>query len=420
MKILITNAVSLNTGDAAILRGAIGVLRSTFGNDMDVTVYDAKADAAKRYYPEFRYRPALYDQVRSAAKGRWPVKLAAVFVLFLSLVWQRSLGRRLAHRLPQRLRDSLDEYARADLVVATGGTYLVPSYRLFPKIFDFLVTLLLGRPLVLFTQSLGPFPPGRDRLLLRLALRRARLILVRDDASRRHLDDLGVEGDRIAQAADAAFSMARLDLPPRRFPPSGRPLRVAISVRDWPHFQREPPAVGMQRYLSAVAKLTRVLVEDHGVQITFLSTCQGVPEYWTDDSRVADRVVTLLPGAIRRHVTVDREFHRPERLIGVFAEHDMVVATRMHAGILALCAGVPVLPIAYEFKTVELFQRLGLGEITQDIEAVTPESLEQAFRHLLAIGPGLGAQLRSRVEELKSSALGAGPIIRDALAAAAR
>jgi colanic acid/amylovoran biosynthesis protein len=173
----------------------------------------------------------------------------------------------------------------------------------------------------------------------------------------------------------------------------------------------------MQRYLAAVAKLTRVLVEEHGVQVTFLSTCQGVPEYWTDDSRVADRVVSLLPGAVRVHVTVDREFHRPERLIGLFAEHDMVVATRMHAGILALCAGVPVLPIAYEFKTVELFQSLGLGEVTQDIEAVTPESLEQAFRHLLAAGPALSAQIRSRVGDLKDLALGAGPVVRNALAA---
>ena len=418
MKILITNAVSLNTGDAAILRGAVGVLRNTFGNDMDVAVYDAKANAAKRHYPEFNYRPALYEQVRSAAKGRWRGKLATVFILFLSLIWQKPLGRRLAHRLPPRLRDSLDEYARADLVVATGGTYLVPAYRLFPKIFDFMVTLLLGRPLVLFTQSLGPFPPGRDRLLLRWVLRRARLILVRDDASRRHLDDLGVAGERVAQAADAAFAMARLDMPPRRFPPAGRPLRVAISVRDWPHFRREPPAVGMQRYVAAVAKLTRVLIEDHGVQVTFLSTCQGVPEYWTDDSRVANRIVSLLPGAVRTRVTVDREFHRPERLIGLFAEHDMVVATRMHAGILALCAGVPVLPIAYEFKTVELFESLGLGEITQDIEAVTPESLEQAFRHLLAAGPALSAQIRSRVGELKDSAMEAGSAIRNALAAA--
>ena len=416
MKILITNAVSLNTGDAAILRGAVSVLRNTFGNDMNVAVYDAQAEAAKRHYPDFAYRPALYEQIRKTAKGNWRGKLATVFVLFLSLIWQKPLGRRLAHQLPPRLRDSLDEYARADLVVATGGTYLVPAYRLFPKIFDFMVTLLLGRPLVLFTQSLGPFPPGRDRVLLRWVLRRARLILVRDEASRRHLDELGVAGERVIQAADAAFAMARLDAPPRRFPPAGRPLRVAISVRDWPHFRREPPAIGMQRYVAAVAKLTRVLVEDHGVQITFLSTCQGVSEYWTDDSRVANRIASLLPGTVRSRVTLDREFHRPEQLISLFAEHDMVVATRMHAGILALCAGVPVLPIAYEFKTVELFQSLGFGEITQDIEAVTPESLEQAFRQLLTAGPTLVSQIRSRVGELQDSALGAGPAIRNALA----
>lgn len=418
MKILITNAVSLNAGDAAILRGAVSILRGTFGNDMAVAVYDSKAETAKRHYPEFHYRPALYDQVRSAAKGAGRAKLAILFVLLLAALWKRPVGRRLAHRLSPRLRDSLEEYARADLIVATGGTYLVPAYRLFPKVFDFLVALLLGRPLILFTQSMGPFPPGRDRWLLRWALCRARLILVRDDASRRHLAELGVPEGSVVQAADAAFALARLDRPVRRFPPSGRPMRVAISVRDWPHFRNEAPTMGMQRYLAAMAKLTRILVEEHGVGVTFLSTCQGVPEYWTDDSRVADKVVGLLPGAVRSHVTVDRAFYRPEHLIERLAEHDAVVATRMHVGILALCAGVPVLPIAYEFKTSELFRALGWGELTQNIEELTPEGLESAFRHLLAMAPSLAAQIRSRVEALRESAFSAGPAVRAALGGA--
>lgn len=34
----------------------------------------------------------------------------------------------------------------------------------------------------------------------------------------------------------------------------------------------------------------------------------------------------------------------------------------MHMAILALTSGTPVFPITYEFKTQELFNRLGLGE----------------------------------------------------------
>src|SRR3546814_4747390 len=91
------------------------------------------------------------------------------------------------------------------MVVSSGGTYLVPHYRLMPKLLDFLVVLALGRPLVLFTQSLGPFHGVGQRWLLRRVLSRATLILVRDERSLGYLRRLGVPSDRVRVCADAAF-----------------------------------------------------------------------------------------------------------------------------------------------------------------------------------------------------------------------
>src|SRR5262249_9630352 len=58
---------------------------------------------------------------------------------------------------------------------------------------------------------------------------------------------------------------------------------------------------------------------------------------------------------------------------------DWVVATRMHFAILALGVGTPVLPIAYEFKTDELFKSLGYDSEVPQIESLTSESLISAF-----------------------------------------
>jgi colanic acid/amylovoran biosynthesis protein len=58
---------------------------------------------------------------------------------------------------------------------------------------------------------------------------------------------------------------------------------------------------------------------------------------------------------------------------------DWVVATRMHFAILALGVGIPVLPIAYEFKTEELFKLLGYDSEVPQIEGLTSESLISAF-----------------------------------------
>ena len=50
-----------------------------------------------------------------------------------------------------------------------------------------------------------------------------------------------------------------------------------------------------------------------------------------------------------------------------------MIATRMHFSIMALISQVPVIAIAYEFKTLELFESVGLGHLVIAIEDVTPQ-----------------------------------------------
>ena len=127
----------------------------------------------------------------------------------------------------------------------------------------------------------------------------------------------------------------------------------------------------------------------------------------TDDSRLAREIVDLLPGAVASRIEVSSDWHRPRELQERFGEFDLVVAVRMHAAILALNAGVPVLPIACEFKTKELFGRLGLGDFVLDAETMTPEGTVEALDRFLSELPDRRAGLFGAVERERESALGA-------------
>jgi colanic acid/amylovoran biosynthesis protein len=402
MNIVISNTAALNGGDAAILHATIGVLRKTFGEAIEVTAADMQAEAAARYHPDVRFCPSLYGAVTAWA-GAGARRKAALLLVLAAALGRGALGRRARRLLPDPVRRPLDAYARADVVVSAGGTYLVPHYHLAPKLYDFLVTLALGRPLVLFTQSLGPFDGLRQRRLLRFALRRARLILVRDERSVGHLRALGIAAN-VRVAADAAFALAR-DPPAARRPDRLKHApNVAISVRDWPHFGRGA-AAGMDGYCAAMATFAAELARWRGAQVTFVSTCQGIPEYWTDDSAVAERIAALVPADVRGRIRVDREFRTPARLIERFAGFDAVVATRMHAAILALCAGTPVLAVAYEFKTRQLFARLGLDEFTLDVETLTGDRLIDAWERFEAALERIDGVLWPAVAREQRSAL---------------
>jgi colanic acid/amylovoran biosynthesis protein len=262
---------------------------------------------------------------------------------------------------------------------------------------------------------LGPFEDRYNRAELKKAFDRSPLILLRDEKSRSHISELVADGDKCHVVADAVFALAdtrrigAILASPR---PPAATGRVGISVRNW-NYVRDGED-GMSRYIDAVRQMTASLVRQ-GKKVTFVSTCQGVPEYAHDDSKTAEAIVAGLDPSVARHVTVDAGFHTPEELMELAKGFDLVVATRMHMMILSLCVGTPVLPIAYEFKTKELAARLGISDVLLDIDTI---SSEDAVARLADFSRNLDAfrkaSLRSVLEE-NASALSSAALLAHAV-----
>jgi len=259
------------------------------------------------------------------------------------------------------------------MVVTTGGTYLVENYNLERRLNQFRLDAIFGKDPVFFTQSLGPFNKSYNRQELGPIFDRSPLILLRDERSRTHIQDLVKDLGKCHVVADAVFALADTDRIGKSLASSQPPAptgRVAISVRHWNYVSDGEG--GMRRYLDSIREIATILVRDLGKEVTFVSTCQGVPEYAHDDSKTARAIVAELDPEIARHVTVDAAFHTPDQLMALVKGFDFVVATRMHMMIMSLCVGTPVLPIAYEFKTKEVAKRIGVDDVLLDIDTVTP------------------------------------------------
>jgi colanic acid/amylovoran biosynthesis protein len=293
-------------------------------------------------------------------------------------------------------RELLAEYLGADLVLASGGTYLVPAYDMESPLLDYELTVALGRPFGVMSQSLGPFigSPLRERFR-RIGLA-TRVLFVRDETSRKHLREIGVAEERITVMPDCAFALRD----PAHRPPTDAPRRVAVSVREWRHFSDGSGQEGERRYLAGIAGLVTWLVRDAGAHVTFLSSCQGIPDYWADDSRTAREVVALLNADVAANVAVDSQFRNPKALQQVLSTFDLVVATRMHVAILAMCTARPVLAVAYEFKTTELFASIGLDWLAVPIEAAEAPQLIAVATRLLSEWEAVGTQLYAGVGAL--------------------
>lgn len=370
-RIGVTNVVASNTGDAAILESLLGRVEAAFGGNASVAIHDSHPDVVAGLYPHLEVRPSGHRAIaamRSGGRlGPLRIRLNRARMLLAARAHAHCL-----HAVADRLvrpgeRARLRELAGYDLIISTGGTYLVETYSIWPRLLDLEIVLALGRPLVLFTQSLGPFADHANRRQIRKVVDGARLVLLRDERSRRNLAETGADLDRVRVVPDAAFALAD---PGRIRASAASRGRVAISVREWPH--HGGGQAGFERYLDAIASAASAIAA-RGIEIVFISTCQGVPEYASDDSRCAHVIVDRIDDEVRSRCRVDADFHSPQQLIEEFAGSDAVISTRMHGAILAMGTGVPVLPIAYEFKTRELFFHLGLGDWVTDIEDVEPD-----------------------------------------------
>jgi colanic acid/amylovoran biosynthesis protein len=158
------------------------------------------------------------------------------------------------------------------------------------------------------------------------------------------------------------------------------------------------------------------LVRERGAEVVFLSTCQGVPEYLYDDSQVADRIRQGLDLDVQRAVSVDHDFHSPTALMQTLRGFDFAISTRMHMAILGLCTGLPVLPIAYEFKTHEVYKSLGQSAWVTDISAIEREPFVVLALRFADNFSDFRSEVTPRVLEQAVSARSAGALIAQRLA----
>lgn len=424
MKIAIVNTVAANGGDAAILWCLYRLVRKLFGNEAEVVVHDKQPEIAARYYPEFRfYIPPCESARRGLMPAAWRRKFSNARVFLGMALLVLGLERAAGSVLPKRILERVEEYKGADLVISTGGTYLVPQYYMADRLVELLLVARAKRPLVLFTQSMGPFLKLMDRAGVKGILKRSILVLLRDERSLRHVQKLAIPNNKAAVYPDSVFALLDPDtvagVVSQPFPKGPR-LKVAVSVREWTKFTSKTADEGMENYTQALAAVVINLVRHHQAEVVFVSTCQGISEYPYDDSRIAHAIWQQLPEDVRPRVQVDRSFHRPQELMTLYSQCDFLISTRMHAAILSLCAGVPVLPIAYEFKTDELYRQLGMSAWVQNIEEINIDTLSEAIKRFMHEIPYLRASLFNRVAHQAQWARSVESVIRNALPDALR
>lgn len=285
-------------------------------------------------------------------------------------------------------------YFDADAVISSGGTYLVDHYNFAPRATELVFAHRIGVPVYLWTQSAGPFKSTGSIKSARAIAEVINGGLFRDTRSLKYWSSLGMYVARTEVRPDAAFALSSAPYSPPKH-------RMLLSVRSW-SLTSDGAALTAGSYESAHKAVASSLISS-GFQAVAMSTCQGLDGY-IDDSATAREIFS------ETDVDIDAVHRTPDELAIEIRASSAVLTTRMHMAILSLVNKTPVVAIAYEFKTLELFNSLGLGHAVIRIEDVNDDRLAAAVKNMLD-EPSRHILSDAKLAELRDACVGACEIL---------
>lgn len=392
--LLINNHSTRNAGDHVILIETLRILEQAFpAAHMTLSFNDvSSALAALPNTPIHNSLLSWFIQLDAA--GEYTLtprsrRLPSVALALLSALIYRATG--ILPRLfrSQQKHSLLQAFATADIVLACGGGYLFAPAANEGILGPFTLTLLgavlallMGKPLVLLPQSIGPLHDDLQRRLVRWVARRALLTLVRERRSLHLLHELGCS-QRALCSPDLAFGFSGSAAPQARILPGQQQLAalqpafwVGMTAINWQ--EQNYAFSGQNGYEQALIECIDTITAQGGV-VALFPQCSG-PGLAEDDRLVSRR---LQAGARcpERVMVIDEPLH-PDALQAAYGQMDYFIGTRMHSVILALNAGVPTIAIGYLHKTAGMFELLGIADKCYDITTLTGGQLIAAFEQL--------------------------------------
>ena len=389
MKLLVSDVWSVyNAGDRAILEGLLDGLRAQYpGAEITVVAHFPDGCAAIegiRVLPD----ALAFDEATYVAQ------LAAV------------------DGADARLDRLKEAFRGADLVVSTGGYFLnaTPNnaftFVFLSRLLHYGWALDAGVPVAVIGQSLGPIESGPLLAATRATFARIPVIGARDAPSLSWLHRTGVAPHArltadlavdLVPATDAEIDavMARLDLPLGA---------LGISVR---HYAGTPANA-----FRDVARAADRVIRELGVPVLLIGTT--VPPADAPDVQKRERALgnddsLALLDVFQRmeekaYARVCVESLAPRVLKGVLGTCRAFLGTRMHASILASTGGVPTGGIAYEYKVLGWFERMGLQDLVLPLAEVDEARVFALASRLITEGPAIAAQLARAVPMVQDKA----------------
>jgi polysaccharide pyruvyl transferase WcaK-like protein len=332
----------------------------------------------------------------------WSLVCAACRVV--GLQWPRRL-------LPAPVRALAEADALLDVF---GISYADGREKFLPfNLLSNLPAILMGVPLVKLAQGMGPYHGRLNRLCARLVLRRCARVFARGRLTYELTAALHI-GGRLGTASDIAFCYTPSDSLTRENEDYAATLAADVAALRAGGCQvltlsvssvvfAKCRAQGID-YVCAMQHVIREL-RARGLAVLLFPNATRADSDATrnNDLPVIAAIAAALPQDDPGVVAIDRDLNT-QGLRAILAHTDYLVASRFHAMIAGLVAGIPTLVLGWGHKYREILDEFDLGEWAWDYSQLDPVRLLVRIDEFIAAAPELRERIRARRDSVVASA----------------
>ncbi len=264
----------------------------------------------------------------------------------------------------------------SDLLISGGGSLLqdVTSMKTIPYYLGIVkIAQWYKKPVVFYSQGIGPVNKKLSRILVRMIADRANHIFVREEASKALLKEIGIKKAPITVTIDPVLGIkVKKEIQEKVAASMGEKPAVGIYLRTW--------AADKKLVDELIPVVQHIL--NLGYQI------YAIPMYYKEDSIIAKELARVVEGDI--HV-VDRELSIDE-VVAYTAQFEWIIGMRLHSLIMAHAVETPMIGLSYDPKVKGFIKEVGgkycmdsnqvdAAKLNHYIDELT-QNIEQEIKHI--------------------------------------
>jgi colanic acid/amylovoran biosynthesis protein len=286
-----------------------------------------------------------------------------------------------------------ENYKEAASLLPTNLSWQVTWWTyIFYRTLEISIAKFLNKPIVMFPNSVGPFRTFIGRFLTRLSLNNCSYVLVREPFSYEIVKSLKITS-RVIQTADIALlyksGVSTLD----SF--SHPVLGVCPGI-----YSSSLTTKQVRKYISEQAAVLDSSIEEHGFNVVLSPHYISNLEY--DDMEICNLIAQEMKNKDRVKIVIAQNV---EDYKSILDKMDMVMVSKMHAGVLAISGYVPTLSLAYDHKQTGLFTQLSMKDCVIPITEASYEQLINKIRYIWKDRERIQESLKKRVPELQETTI---------------